>query len=212
MGVRFLFIGTLSLCLVPGSDSAQAQTASGDSEVLPAIEVTAPTTISQTSGPTSTRQHCTSSHPKCAHGFLSTRPRRRRSPVRELMSTRCRQAINAVGAAQIARTDSLNIADALQQHVPGLIVSDTTGNPFMPGIQFRGFDSLSGRRHSSGTGGLPERHAHQRSVRRHRQLGFDPDHCDQVGHRRDQQSRVRSQRTGRSRQRADEEWLQLSGR
>ena len=50
-------------------------------------------------------------------------------------------AINAVGAAQIARTDSLNITDALQQHVPGLIISDTTGNPFMPGIQFRGFDS-----------------------------------------------------------------------
>ena len=55
------------------------------------------------------------------------------------MSTRCRQAINAVGAAQIARTDSLNIADALQQHVPGLIISDTTGNPFMPDVQFRGF-------------------------------------------------------------------------
>ena len=48
-------------------------------------------------------------------------------------------SINAVGAAQIARTNSLNIADALQQHVPGLIVSDTTGNPFMPDVQFRGF-------------------------------------------------------------------------
>ena len=47
--------------------------------------------------------------------------------------------VNAVGAAQIARTDSLNIADALQQHVPGLIISDTTGNPFMPDVQFRGF-------------------------------------------------------------------------
>jgi hypothetical protein len=48
-------------------------------------------------------------------------------------------AVNAVGAAQIARTDSLNIADALQQYVPGVIISDTTGNPFMPGVQFRGF-------------------------------------------------------------------------
>jgi outer membrane receptor protein involved in Fe transport len=48
-------------------------------------------------------------------------------------------SINAVGAAQIARTDSLNIADALQQHVPGLVISDTTGNPFQPDIQFRGF-------------------------------------------------------------------------
>jgi outer membrane receptor protein involved in Fe transport len=48
-------------------------------------------------------------------------------------------SINAVGAAQIARTGSLNIADALQQQVPGIIVSDTTGNPFQPDIQFRGF-------------------------------------------------------------------------
>jgi iron complex outermembrane receptor protein len=48
-------------------------------------------------------------------------------------------AVNAVGAAQIARTDSPDIAVALQQHVPGLIVSDTTGNPFMPDVQFRGF-------------------------------------------------------------------------
>ena len=40
---------------------------------------------------------------------------------------------------QIERTDSLNIADALQQQVPGIIVSDATGNPFQPDIQFRGF-------------------------------------------------------------------------
>lgn len=48
-------------------------------------------------------------------------------------------AVNAVGAAQIARTNSLNIADALQQQIPGIIISDTTGNPFQPDIQFRGF-------------------------------------------------------------------------
>ncbi|MET0875758.1 MAG: TonB-dependent receptor [Tardiphaga sp.] len=48
-------------------------------------------------------------------------------------------AVNAVGAGQIARTGSLNVADALQQQIPGIIISDTTGNPFMPDIQFRGF-------------------------------------------------------------------------
>jgi iron complex outermembrane receptor protein len=48
-------------------------------------------------------------------------------------------AVNALGARQIERTSSLNIADALQQQVPGIIVSDTTGNPFQPDIQFRGF-------------------------------------------------------------------------
>jgi outer membrane receptor protein involved in Fe transport len=48
-------------------------------------------------------------------------------------------SVNAVGAGQIARTGSLNIADVLQQQVPGIIISDTTGNSFQPDIQFRGF-------------------------------------------------------------------------
>ena len=120
--------------------------------------------------------------------------------------------VNAVGAAQIARTNSLNIADALQQHVPGLIISDTTGNPFMPDIQFRGFVA-------SPVAGTPQGLAvYQNGMRINEafgdtvQLGLDPDRCDQVGYRRDQQSRVRSQCAGRRRQRADEEWLQLSGR
>ena len=47
--------------------------------------------------------------------------------------------INAVGAGQIQRTGSLNIADALQQQVPGIVISDVTGNPFQPDMQFRGF-------------------------------------------------------------------------
>src|SRR4030095_3920700 len=137
MGARFLFIGTLSLCLVPGSDGAQAQTASSDSEVLPAIEVTAPTPSARpargsTSAPRATRNvrrvfvYPTAPTPVAGMGI----------DVDKVPA-----AINAVGAAQIARTDSLTIPAALQQHVPGLIISDTTGNPFMPGIQFRGFDS-----------------------------------------------------------------------
>ena len=48
-------------------------------------------------------------------------------------------SINAVDAAQIERTGSLNIADALQQQVPGIIINDATGNPFQPDMQFRGF-------------------------------------------------------------------------
>jgi outer membrane receptor protein involved in Fe transport len=138
MGARFLFIGTLSLCLVPGSDGVQAQTASGDSEVLPAIEVTAPTT---------------SARPAVRPARGSTAPRATRNVRRVYVYPtaptptvgsgmdvdKVPAAVNAVGAGQIARTGSLNIADALQQQVPGVIISDTTGNPFMPDIQFRGF-------------------------------------------------------------------------
>ena len=39
------------------------------------------------------------------------------------------------------RTNSLNIADALQQYVPGVSVSDVAGNPFPPDVEFRGFVS-----------------------------------------------------------------------
>src|ERR1700754_3707774 len=171
MGARFVLIGTVSLCLVPGSDCVQAQGASGELEALPSIEVNAP--------PTSAKPSRSRNAPRVA-----ARPVRRVffSPTAPTPTAgggmdveKVPAAINAVGAAQIARTDSLNIADALQQQVPGIIISDTTGNPFTP------FRCVSGLRYSAGTGGLPEWDAHQRSVWRHRSLGPDPDRCDQVG-------------------------------
>jgi outer membrane receptor protein involved in Fe transport len=48
-------------------------------------------------------------------------------------------SVNIVDVSQIQRTQSLNIADALQKYVPGIIVSEVTGNPFQPDVQFRGF-------------------------------------------------------------------------
>ncbi|WP_245310018.1 TonB-dependent receptor [Bradyrhizobium jicamae] len=139
MGVRVLSIGTISICLVHAVDCAQAQTASSDSEVLPAIEVVAPPS--------------TSARPATRPARGTTAPRVARNVRRVLVYPtaptpqarlgvdvdKVPAAINAVGAAQIARTDSLNIAVALQQRVPGVILSDTTGNPFMPDVQFRGF-------------------------------------------------------------------------
>ncbi len=121
-------------------------------------------------------------------------------------------SVNLVDANQIKQTGSLNIGDALQKYVPGVVVNEVAGNPFQPNVQFRGFVALSRIRHPAGTGGLPERRAHQRGVRRHRQLGPDSDRRDQIGHRGDQQSRLRPQCAGRGRRCADEGWLQLSRR
>jgi outer membrane receptor protein involved in Fe transport len=134
MRARCLVVGTISLCLVPGSDGAQAQ-AAGDSEVLPAIEVVAP---------------ATSAKPARSRGAARAAPRNIRRvyvyPTAPTPTARSGMdvdkvpaAINAVGAGQIARTGSLNIADAMQQQIPGVIISDTTGNPFQPDIEFRGF-------------------------------------------------------------------------
>ena len=136
MGVRFLFVGALPLCLVSGVDCAQAQTASGDSEVLPAIEVVAPTTAAK---PARSRGAPQPQAPRNVRRVL-VYPTAPTPQARVGIDVdKVPAAINAVGAGQIARTDSLNIADALQQQVPGVILSNTTGNPFMPDVQFRGF-------------------------------------------------------------------------
>ena len=141
MGARFLFIGTTSLCLVAGTSGAQAQTAAAprDDEVLPAIEVVAPAPAARPVRATRGRPAARTATPRNVRRVLvyPTAP----TPVAGvgIDVDKVPAAVNAVGAAQIARTDSLDIAVALQQHVPGLIVSDTTGNPFMPDVQFRGF-------------------------------------------------------------------------
>ena len=48
-------------------------------------------------------------------------------------------AVSVVTPNEIQRTDSLNITDALQQWVPGIITNNTSGNSFQPDVQFRGF-------------------------------------------------------------------------
>jgi outer membrane receptor protein involved in Fe transport len=48
-------------------------------------------------------------------------------------------SVNIVDASQIDRVRSLNVADALQKYVPGIIVNEVAGNPFQPNVQFRGF-------------------------------------------------------------------------
>ncbi len=134
MGVRFLSIGTLPLCLVFSVDCAHAQAASGDSEVLPAIEVVAPTAAPKPARSRGAPQASRNLRRVFVYPTAPTPTARSGMDVDKVPA-----AINAVGAAQIARTDSLNVADALQQQVPGILVTDTTGNPFTPEIQFRGF-------------------------------------------------------------------------
>jgi outer membrane receptor protein involved in Fe transport len=143
MAARFLLIGTLLLCLIPASNCAQAQSAPGASEVLPAIEVIAPAPAARPAAPATVARPARSRN--------APRPVRtvRRVLVYPTAPTptagagidvdKVPASINAVGVGQIERTGSLNIADALQQQVPGIVVSEVTGNPFQPDIQFRGF-------------------------------------------------------------------------
>jgi outer membrane receptor protein involved in Fe transport len=135
VGVRFLVVGTISIGLIAGSDFARAEDAPDThTETLPTIVVTRTST--------------------------GVKPGRDRNPRRAALSMRrvfiyptsptpaagsgidvdkVPAGINAIGAAQIQRTGSLNIADALQQQVPGVVVNEVSGNPFQPNVEFRGF-------------------------------------------------------------------------
>src|SRR5690348_4890537 len=136
MGARFRLIGTLATGLFAASDCVQAQDAP-KVHVLPDVEVSAPP-----AAPSRAKPVRSAGAPRIARVL-------RRVPVYPTAPTptasagieadKVPSAINAVGANQIGRTVSLNIADALQQYVPGIIISDTTGNPFQPDVQFRGF-------------------------------------------------------------------------
>ena len=48
-------------------------------------------------------------------------------------------SVNLVDANQIKDTGSLNVGDALQKYVPGIVVNEVAGNPFQPNVEFRGF-------------------------------------------------------------------------
>ena len=102
--------------------------------------------------------------------------------------------------------------DALQQNVAGVNISNVAGNRFSAEHRVSWLCRLARLGHAAGTGGLPERGAHQRSIRRHRQLGPDPDLSDQVDRGRDEQSGLRPQCARRRRRGPDERRLQLSRR
>jgi iron complex outermembrane receptor protein len=143
MGVRWVVLGTISICLIPGSDGARAQDA-GNTEVLPAIEITAPPRARVTTAPPSrarnARRAAAPSAPLRNLQRVLVYPTSPTSTVGSGIDVdKVPSGVNALGAGQIQRTGSLNIADALQQQVPGVLISEVSGNPFQPDIQFRGF-------------------------------------------------------------------------
>jgi outer membrane receptor protein involved in Fe transport len=134
MGARFLLIGTISICLFPGSDGAQAQSATGTAEVLPAIEVSPPATSAKPGRSRNARPVARNLQRVFVYPTAPTATASSGMDVDKVPS-----GINALGASQIQRTGSLNIADALQQQVPGVVVNEVSGNPFQPNVEFHGF-------------------------------------------------------------------------
>jgi iron complex outermembrane recepter protein len=50
-------------------------------------------------------------------------------------------SVSTVSAAQLGQTSTANITDALQQRVPGVVITDASGNAFQQEVNFRGFQS-----------------------------------------------------------------------
>jgi len=133
MGARFLFIVSMSICLFPGNDSAYAQNAPGAAvQALPEIVVTG-------------------TAPGVKRGRAQNATRVVRAPTTLVVypttpisgsgidPEKVPASVNVVDIDQIKQTGSLNISDALQKYVPGIIVNEVAGNPFQPNVQFRGF-------------------------------------------------------------------------
>jgi outer membrane receptor protein involved in Fe transport len=132
MGARFLLIVSMPLCLLAEYDCARAQNAPGTAETLPPV-VVSPTPTGAKPG-----------RPQSASRVVRRPPAIVVYPTTPVAGSgidpdKVPASVNIVDAKQIERTDSLNVTDALQQQVPGVIISEVTGNPFQPDVQFRGF-------------------------------------------------------------------------
>jgi outer membrane receptor protein involved in Fe transport len=134
MRARCLFIVPISLCLFSGTDCAHAEDAPGAVQALPPIVVTGTKPgVKRGTTQSSTR-------------IARTVPRLVVYPTTPISGAgsgidpeKVPASLNVVDADQIKQTGSLNVGDALQKYVPGVVVNEVAGNPFQPNVQFRGF-------------------------------------------------------------------------
>ncbi|WP_247478456.1 TonB-dependent receptor [Bradyrhizobium sp. CW9] len=134
--IALVSTGLLSVFAIPAGAAQDEET---NVQNLPPVEVTAP--------PRSTARRTASSRPVAHIGAPSSASPKTRLYVyptapgtgRGLDVDKVPSAINAVDASQIKRTGSLNITDALRDNIAGVNISEVTGNPFQPDVEFRGF-------------------------------------------------------------------------
>ncbi|WP_407188480.1 TonB-dependent receptor [Bradyrhizobium centrosematis] len=140
---RRVLMASASTGLVSGLVFATPVAAAQDEETnvqnLPPVEVTAP--------PPSAARRSAPVRPVARVGAASSASPRTRIYVyptapgtgRGLDVDKVPSPINAVDANQIKRTGSLNVTDALRDNIAGVNISEVTGNPFTPDVEFRGF-------------------------------------------------------------------------
>lgn len=134
MNARVVFISLT--CVLVGGQGAIAEDVRGldrmpATNILPTIEVVAPARApSRRSGRGGSAVRHRS--PALPRPFTAAR-------LPQFDDDRIAGSVSRIDSKLIEHTQSLNLPDALRQHVPGLAVNDVAGNPFQPNVQFRGF-------------------------------------------------------------------------
>ncbi len=132
MGARFLLLAWVLPCLFCGNDCARAQEEPANAERLPAIVVTG-TKPGSKPGRSQNATRTARSLPRLV--VYPTTP----ISGAGINPDKIPASVNVIDAGQIKQTGSLNVSDALQKYVPGIVVNEVAGNPFQPNVQFRGF-------------------------------------------------------------------------
>ena len=132
MDVRYLSILPISICLFAGSEAARAENAPDNVQALPPIVVTG------------TKPAIKRGSPEHATRAVRNLPVVMIYPTTPVSGSgidpeKVPASLNLVDANQIKQTGSLNVSDALQKYVPGVLVNEVSGNPFQPNVEFRGF-------------------------------------------------------------------------
>ena len=121
-------------------------------------------------------------------------------------------AVGRASSEDIAKFHEASVPEVLQNTVPGVVISDAQGNVYQRNAAVSRLRSLARQRRAAGPRRLSERRAHQRRLRRHRQLGLPA----RQRHRRHlhprRQSGLRPQRARRRRRHRHARRLQLPGR
>ncbi|QFI75445.1 TonB-dependent receptor [Bradyrhizobium betae] len=126
--------GLLSGVIIAGPAGA-AQDEPTNVQNLPAIEVVAPQPTARRTPSRTPARSASSAKPNNRLYVYPTSP----GTGRGLEVDKVPSAINAVDANQIKRTGSLNVTDALRDNIAGVNITEVTGNPFQPDVEFRGF-------------------------------------------------------------------------
>ena len=140
MRTRGLYLASVSTALIIFSDAALAQSEAAGDHVLPPLRVRMPTQHAKRPKPKIVAAPAPRPAPVPAPAPAATAELYPTSPLGGGISPdKVPASLNVVGPGDIQRAGSANVADALRQSVPSINITEVTGNPFQPNVEFRGF-------------------------------------------------------------------------